>query len=90
MNLLNMIEADRFIISTNGNGRGNCHPDIECIYRIIASNQSISKQIIFNYKPVHIIAKLDKEELKHKYNYCIKFNNEFNRINKCGITHVCI
>lgn len=88
MNLLNMIQADRFIISTNGKGRGNCHPDIECIYRIIASNQNSKKEIIFNYKPEHIFSRLDKENLKIKYKYCIKFGNEL--IDENEITQICI
>lgn len=78
MDLLSMIEADRYIISTNGKGRGNSHPDNECIYRIIVSNSYKSKELLFNYKPLRIFNKIDREDLKTKYNYSIRYSNDQN------------
>jgi beta-lactamase superfamily II metal-dependent hydrolase len=76
MDLLSMIEADRYIISTNGKGRGNSHPDIECVYRIIVNKSSKNKELIFNYKPIKIFSKINRDDLKIKYNYSIRFEND--------------
>ncbi|WP_374965705.1 MBL fold metallo-hydrolase [Lysinibacillus sp. RS5] len=72
---LQMIKADKYIISSNGRGKGFKHPDIETLSRIIVSNKE-PKKIIFNYKPVHLYEKIDIPELKEKYKYELEYFND--------------
>jgi len=74
--LLELIDTDKYIFSTNGRGKGFTHPDIETIFRIITVNRDRNKTLIFNYKPIHIIKIIDNEELKEKYNFSIEFTND--------------
>lgn len=64
--LFDYIYADKYLISTNG--KRHNHPDIECLCKIIVKQKEF-KQILFNYRRQEILNKLDKEELKTKYNY---------------------
>lgn len=85
LELLSMIKTPKYIISTNGRGKGFKHPDIETLYRIIstdyqnrqAENRKI--ELIFNYKPIHIMKKIDIPELKEKYMYDISFTNDISK-----------
>ncbi|WP_051620640.1 MBL fold metallo-hydrolase [Paenibacillus sp. UNC451MF] len=77
--LLELIDSDKFIFSTNGRGKGFSHPDIETVYRVIATPNSKKKSLIFNYRPLHIISKIDKEEFKEKYNFEIKYTNDLSK-----------
>lgn len=74
--LLEIIDADKFIFSTNGRGKGFTHPDIEAVLKIITFNIDRKKTLIFNYKPVHIFQIINKDELKEKYNYEIVYLND--------------
>ncbi len=74
--LLEIIDTERYIFSTNGRGKGFIHPDIETIFRIITTNTERKKTLIFNYKPLHIIKMINNEELKTKYNYDIEYSND--------------
>jgi beta-lactamase superfamily II metal-dependent hydrolase len=74
--LLDLITTNKYLISTNGRGRGFTHPDIETISRIISSNVSIEKQLIFNFKPNHIFKHIEDTDLKDKYNYSLRYSND--------------
>lgn len=71
--LLNLVNVDKFIFSTNG--KCHNHPDLECLSKIILSNPSKYKELIFNYKTLNS-DKLDKNEFYEKYNYNIKYESE--------------
>ena len=64
--LLELLESDRYIISTNGE-RHN-HPDLECLAKIIVKQQEY-KEIIFNYRNKKVLKALDDEDFKKKYKY---------------------
>ncbi|MFC3846894.1 MBL fold metallo-hydrolase, partial [Paenibacillus sp. MAH-36] len=51
VSLLKLINSDKYIFSTNGKGKNFSHPDIETIYRIISTDNTRNKKLIFNYKP---------------------------------------
>jgi metal-dependent hydrolase (beta-lactamase superfamily II) len=74
--LLKLFIADKYIFSTSGRGKGFKHPDIETIFRIITVNTEREKKLIFNYKPLHIIQIIDKQNLKDKYNFSVEFTND--------------
>lgn len=76
LELLDLIDAERYIFSTNGKGKGFTHPDIETVFRIISGNRERKKILVFNYNPLHIIKIIDNEVLKDKYNFCIEFTND--------------
>jgi len=73
--LLNLFETNKYLISTNGRGKGFTHPDIETIARIITSNEKNKKTIIFNFKPVHLFEQINNQELQDKYNFKLEFTN---------------
>ncbi|MGD6796269.1 MBL fold metallo-hydrolase [Metabacillus indicus] len=73
--LLELIRTPRYLISTNGKGRGFNHPDLETLCRIITSNPEIEKELIFNFKPVHLFDHINEQDLKKKYNYKIRCGN---------------
>ncbi len=86
--LLDLIDTDTYIISTNGKSFN--HPDIETLYRIITSNKEKKKKIIFNYKPVRLFNKINNQELKNKYKFEIEYTNDLaediiNEITKISI-----
>jgi beta-lactamase superfamily II metal-dependent hydrolase len=73
--ILNLIEVDKFLFSTNG--KYHNHPDLECLSKIILSNSTKYKELIFNYK-TNNSNKLDKKEFYEKYNYNIKYERGVN------------
>lgn len=67
--LLNLIDSDKYIISTNGNSFD--HPDIETIARIVSRKTNLPRNLYFNYH-INIIDLINVKVLKDKYNYeCI-------------------
>jgi beta-lactamase superfamily II metal-dependent hydrolase len=76
LELLKIIDSDRFIFSTNGRGKGFNHPDIETIFRIITTKTSKKKTLIFNYLPIHIIKLINDQDLKERYEYEIEYTND--------------
>ncbi|MEI2666117.1 MBL fold metallo-hydrolase [Rossellomorea sp. LJF3] len=77
--LLQLIESSRYIISTNGKGTGFSHPDLETISRILLSKTEFKKELIFNFKPIHLFDFLSNQTMKDKYNYDIYYKNEFSQ-----------
>lgn len=73
--LLSLFESDIYLISTNGKGKNFRHPHLETIYRIIKNHPTRKKKILFNFKPIHLYKKINRTELKEKYNYEISFTN---------------
>lgn len=71
--LLNLIDSDKYLISTNSKLYN--HPDIETISRIVRRPTATKREILFNYKN-HLFDFLNNEELKCKYNYDIKIEQE--------------
>lgn len=72
MELLEMIDSESFIISTNGNSFN--HPDIETIARIVVRKSIFKRTLFFNY-PNPALEKLNKSELMEKYNYTLVFGS---------------
>lgn len=70
--LLEIIDSDKYIISTNGNIYG--HPHIETISKIVCREYDKTRELIFNYS--NIIERFDDEELKKLYNFKIKCVDE--------------
>lgn len=83
LELLDIIDTPTYIISTNG--KSFKHPDIETIYRIISNNfqnrqiENKKIQLIFNYKPIHLIKQIDDPLLKAKYMYDVSFTNDISK-----------
>jgi beta-lactamase superfamily II metal-dependent hydrolase len=75
--LLEMIDSDKYIISTNGKTYN--HPDAETLAWIITKKGSIQRKLYFNY-PLDICNKLSSMELKKKYNYDIVLPENGNAI----------
>lgn len=85
--LLDMINCDKFIISTNGFKFE--HPGIATISRIIHSNPKIHKKIILNYEANNIKKYFNNTNLKEKYNYEIIYTNKISTANKkCKVTNI--
>ncbi|WP_145328657.1 Zn-dependent hydrolase [Paenibacillus xylanexedens] len=74
--LLEIIDTDKYIFSTNGRGKGFVHPDIETVLKIITVKTDRKKTLIFNYKPVHIFQIINNNDLIEKYNYEIIHMND--------------
>lgn len=68
--LLELIDSDKWIISSNG--KIHNHPDIETISWVLSKNDRVNRKIFFNY-PLDICRKLSNSELEKKYNYKIIF-----------------
>jgi beta-lactamase superfamily II metal-dependent hydrolase len=68
--LLELIDSDKWIISSNG--KIHNHPDIETLAWILTKDNKIKRNIFFNY-PLAICQELSNSELKEKYNYEIIF-----------------
>lgn len=73
--LFELIDTDKYIISTNGNVKN--HPDFETFCRIISSNKEKRKKIIFNYKP-RIFERINRDDIKKEFNYEIEYTNDIN------------
>ncbi|WP_201008725.1 MBL fold metallo-hydrolase [Paenibacillus glycanilyticus] len=76
VDLLNLIASNKYVFSTNGRGKNFSHPDIETIYRIVSTDKTKNKELIFNYKPIRILNKFNQPELLNEYSYSIKYNND--------------
>jgi beta-lactamase superfamily II metal-dependent hydrolase len=68
--LLNKIDSDRYLISTNGQKNG--HPDKETIAHIITKKADFHRKLHFNYATVNS-KYFDREDWKKKYNYSIHY-----------------
>lgn len=75
--LLEMIDSDKYIISTNGKTYN--HPDAETLAWIITKKSSKQRKLYFNY-PLDICNKLSSVDLKEKYNYDIVLPENGNAI----------
>ncbi len=64
--LLNMIDSDKIIISTNGKIFN--HPDMETLAWIITKKNGIKRRLYFNYHH-QVCHNLSDNEIKEKYNY---------------------
>ena len=64
--LLNYIDSENYIISTNGSSHN--HPDMETIARIIIRKTNFTRKLYFNY-PLDSIEPFKDKTLKEKYNY---------------------
>lgn len=68
--LLNKIDSERYLISTNGQRHG--HPDKETIAHIIIRKADFHRQLYFNYITANS-KYFDREDWKEKYNYSIHY-----------------
>ncbi|WP_026110023.1 AVAST type 1 anti-phage system MBL fold metallo-hydrolase Avs1a [Flavobacterium sp. WG21] len=64
--LLELIDSEKFLISTNGKSFG--HPDTETIARIVTRKTDYQRTLYFNY-PLEIVSQINNQKLKEKYNY---------------------
>jgi beta-lactamase superfamily II metal-dependent hydrolase len=64
--LLELIDSEKFLISTNGKSFG--HPDTETIARIVTRKAAYRRTLYFNY-PLQIVSQINDQKLKEKYNY---------------------
>lgn len=71
--LLELIDSENYIISTNGSKFG--HPDIETIARIINRKSTFTRNLHFNYPPKFINA-INKTDLKDSYLFEINVAKE--------------
>lgn len=82
VSLLKLINSDKYIFSTNGRGKNFSHPDIETIYRIISTDNTPKKKLIFNYKPFKILNKFNDFSLMEEFSYSIHFTNDLAQATK--------
>jgi beta-lactamase superfamily II metal-dependent hydrolase len=68
--LLNKIDSERYIISTNGQKHG--HPDKETIAHIITRKADFHRKLYFNYITSNS-KYFDREDWKEKYNYSVHY-----------------
>lgn len=68
--LLNKIDSDSYLISTNGQQHG--HPDKETIAHIITRKAGFHRKLYFNYITANS-RYFDREDWKEKYNYSIHY-----------------
>lgn len=68
--LLNKIDSERYIISTNGQKHG--HPDKETIAHIITTKADFHRKLYFNYITSNS-KYFDREDWKEKYNYSVHY-----------------
>lgn len=71
--LLDKIDATKYIISTNG-GRHN-HPDKETIAHIVCRKTSFQRELYFNYE-TNTSKYFDRDDWKKEYNYSIHYLNQ--------------
>lgn len=72
-NLANMINSDKYMISTNG--VKHSHPNIEVISKIITKEKN--KTLYFNYE--HNVSTIIRDpEIMNKYNFQVCISNEIN------------
>ncbi|MBN1038262.1 MULTISPECIES: MBL fold metallo-hydrolase [unclassified Clostridium] len=70
-NLIDIIKAKRYLISTNGKSYG--HPDENVIAKIIMHNKE-HKELYFNY-PIKMLEEINDIQLREKYNYSINIGD---------------
>jgi beta-lactamase superfamily II metal-dependent hydrolase len=68
--LLNKIDSERYLISTNGQRHG--HPDKETIANIMTRKTNFRRNLYFNYITANS-KYFDREDWKEKYNYSIHY-----------------
>jgi beta-lactamase superfamily II metal-dependent hydrolase len=68
--LLNKIDSERYLISTNGQRHG--HPDKETIANIITRKTDFQRKLYFNYITANS-KYFDREDWKQTYNYSIHY-----------------
>ena len=68
--LLNKIDSERYLISTNG--QKNNHPDKETISQIITRKADFHRKLYFNYITANS-KYFDREDWMEKYNYSIHY-----------------
>ncbi|MBX7242937.1 MAG: hypothetical protein K1X92_14440 [Bacteroidia bacterium] len=66
--LLEIVDADNFIISTNGK-RYKQHPDMECIAKIVYRPTESKRNLIFNYPSVSAYQLMQNSEWGNTYKY---------------------
>lgn len=76
VSLLKLINSKKYLFSTNGKGKNFSHPDIETIYRIITTDNTLDKELIFNYKPFMILNKFNDASLMEEFSYSIDYTND--------------
>ena len=62
--LLNLIEAENYLISTNG--KRYAHPDKETIAKILMKDKTTHKTIIYNY-PNSVLNSINLKSMKENY-----------------------
>ncbi len=70
LELLNKIDSERYLISTNG--QRNNHPDKETIAHIIARKTDFHRKLYFNYITANS-KYFDRKDLMEEYNYSIHY-----------------
>lgn len=74
-NLIKNLNSEIFLISTNGYKHG--HPDIEPLAKIVYSQKSNSKTLVFNYETA--ISKIfNRSSWKEEYNYSVRVSDGTN------------
>lgn len=68
--LLNKIDSERYLVSTNGQKHG--HPDRETIVHIITRKADFHRKLYFNYITANS-KYFDREDWKERYNYSIHY-----------------
>ncbi len=71
--LLGKIDANKYLISTNG-GRNN-HPHKETIAHIVCRTANFQRQLYFNYE-TNTSKYFDRDDWKKEYNYSIQYLNQ--------------
>lgn len=82
VSLLELINSKKYLFSTNGRGKNFSHPDIETIYRIITTDNTLNKELIFNYKPFMILNKFNDASLMEEFSYSIQYTNDLAQAKK--------
>jgi len=80
-NLLNMIDAPLYLISTNGALHG--HPDLEALVKIVNRSQKRPRTLMFNYETVTSRYLASNSEKAEHYHYNVVHKSVIN-INKKG------
>lgn len=71
--LLNKIDSERYLISTNG--QKNNHPDKETIAHIVTKKADFHRKLFFNYITANS-KYFDRKDWMEKYNYSIHYLNQ--------------
>lgn len=71
--LLNLIDSEIFLISTNGEKHN--HPDLETLSRIICRSTRKKRFLYFNYE-IPVYSFLNNNKLMNQYNYKVEVKNK--------------